>query len=163
MPVLHGTDLFKDGHSHMHGTLAGLFTVIDGQGDEVDQGTMVRYLQEMSWFPTAYLGANITWTAVDDHAADVTLRVNDRAVSGRLFFDDNGRLLTFSAQRYGDFGGTFSMQTWTTPTSEYATFGGLRIPAGGMGVWQLPEGDFSYVNVRLTEVVYNEPVEGLQR
>jgi len=30
---------------------------------------MLRYLDEMTWFPTAFLGDNITWQAVDGGAA----------------------------------------------------------------------------------------------
>jgi hypothetical protein len=43
--------------------------------------------------------------------------------------------------------------------TEYARFGGLNIPAGGRGVWRLPTGDFPYIDVRLTDVVYNQPVD----
>jgi hypothetical protein len=159
LPLMFGTDSYKAGHSHMHGKLAGLFTVVDGQGDEVDQGTAVRYLQEMTWFPTAYLGDNITWQAVDDHAADVTLHDNGKSFTARMYFDDAGRLLTFVAQRYGEFNGSYSVKTWTTPVTEYAELGGLRLPIAGLGVWQLPSGDFPYVNVRLTELEYNVPIE----
>ncbi len=159
VPMMFGTDTYKSGHSHMHGELLGLFTVVDGQGDEVDQGTMVRYLQEMTWFPIAYLGENITWEAVDDHAADVTLHDNGKSVSGRMYFDDAGRLLSFHARRYGEFNGQYAIQTWTTPTTEYGRFCDLRLPVAGLGVWQLPEGDFPYVDVHLTSVEYNQPVE----
>lgn len=159
IPLLFGTDVYKAGHSHMHGKLAGLFTVVDGCGDEVDQGTMVRYLQEMTWFPTAYLGKNITWQAVDDHAADITLHDNGKSVTGRMYFDDAGRLLTFTAQRYGAFNGRYSINTWTTPTTAYGVFCGLHLPVVGMGVWQLTTGDLPYVDIRLTSVEYNQPIE----
>ena len=159
LPLMFGSDTYKAGHSHMHGKLMGLFTVVDGRGDEVDQGTMVRYLQEMAWFPIAYLGENVTWQAVDDHAADVTLHDNGKSVTARMYFDDAGRLLTFIAQRYGEFKGGFSINTWTTPTTEYGVFAGLKLPVKGLGVWQLPTGDFPYVDVRVTQVEYNQPIE----
>jgi hypothetical protein len=159
LPLMFGSDTYKAGHSHMHGKLAGLFTVVDGRGDEVDQGTMVRYLQEMMWFPIAYLGENITWQAVDEHAADVTFHDNGRSVTARMYFDDSGRLLTFIAQRYGEFNGRYSINTWTTPIVEYGVFCGLNLPAVGLGVWQLPTGDFPYVEVRLADIEYNQPIE----
>lgn len=161
LPLLFVSDTYKAGQGHMHGILAGLFTVVDGRGVEVDQGTMVRYLQEMTWFPIAYLGENITWQAVDDHAADVTLHDNGKSVTARMYFDDAGRLLTFIAQRFGEFNGRFSINTWTTPTTEYGTFCGLNLPASGLGVWQLPTGDFPYVDVRLTHIEYNQAIEAL--
>jgi hypothetical protein len=159
LPLMSGSDIYKAGHSRMIGKVAGLFTVVDGSGDEVDQGTMVRYLQEMTWFPTGYLGANITWEAVGDHAADVTLYDHGQSVTARMYFDDNGRLLTFIAQRYGDFNGQYAMHTWATPVIDYAEFNGLKLPAGGMGVWQLPAGDLPYVDVQPIEIVYNQPIE----
>jgi hypothetical protein len=158
LPLMFGSDVYKAAHSHMHGKLLGLFTIVDGQGDEVNQGTMVRYLQEMTWFPTAYLGKNITWQPVDNHAADVTLHDSGKSVTARMYFDDVGRLLTFIAQRYGEFNGSYSIKTWTTPTTEYGKFCGLNIPIAGLGVWQLPSGDFPYVDVRLTEIEYNQPI-----
>lgn len=159
VPFMFATDTYKDGHGHMLGKVLGLFTVVDGQSAEIDQGIIVRYLQEMMWFPSAYLGENIVWQAVDDHAAEVTLTDSGMSVSGRMYFDDAGRLLTFVARRYGDFNGKTEMRTWSAPTTDYATFSGLRLPAGGMGVWQLPAGDLSYVDVRLTTVEYNQPIE----
>jgi hypothetical protein len=155
VPLLSGRDTYQAGHSHMRGKLAGLVTVVEGAGEEVDQGTMVRYLQEMCWFPVAYLGTNITWDEVDDHAADVTLHDSGKSVTGRMYFDDEGRMLTFIARRYGDFNGTYAMHTWTTPMTEYACFNGLTIPVVGRGVWRLPTGDLPYIDVRLTEVEYN--------
>lgn len=159
LPILSGNDIYKAGHSHMSGKLAGLLTVIDGKGEEIDQGTMVRYLQEMTWFPIAYLGDNITWTPVDDHCAEVTLTDSGKTVSARMFFDDSGRLLSFVARRFGDFKEGFVVNTWATPTTEYATFCDLKLPAAGIGVWQLPSGDFPYVNIHLTSVEYNVMVE----
>jgi hypothetical protein len=158
MPFMFATDTYRDGHNHMLGKVAGLFTVVDGRGKEVDQGTMVRYLQEMSWFPAAYLGKNIRWQAVDDHAADVTLYDGGKQVTGRMYFDDSGRMLSFAAQRYGKFGGQFAMNTWTTPMTEYAEINGMNIPIAGRGVWLSPSADFAYIDVRVQELVYNEPV-----
>jgi hypothetical protein len=159
LPFMFATDVFKNGHGHMLGKLLGLFTVVDGQGEEVDQGTMVRYLQEMTWFPTAYLGKNVIWRAVSDHAADVTFEDNGKRVTGRMYFDDMGRILTFIAQRTGEHQGRYSMNPWTTPTTEYGVFAGLNLPAGGLGVWRLPSGDFTYIDVRVKEVRYNQPIE----
>lgn len=159
LPFMFANDVYKAGNSHMQGKLAGLFTVVDGQGDEINQGSMVRYLQEMTWFPSAYLGENITWVAVSDHAADVTFQDQGMQVTGRMYFDDDGRLLTFTAQRYGQFDGKYLVRTWATPMTEFGVFNGLRVPIAGIGVWQLPEGDLPYVKVRVTRIEYNQPIE----
>lgn len=155
LPFMSAQDVYQDGHSRMLGKLFGLFTVVDGQGEAVDQGAMVRHLQEMMWFPTAYLEDSIRWQAVDDHAADVTFTAFGKSVTGRMFFDDEGRQLSFAAQRYGDFGRTYTIRTWTTPVTEYGHFGGLNLPAAGAGVWVLPEGDLSYISVRMRDCFFS--------
>jgi hypothetical protein len=132
---------------------------VEGHGAEINQGAMVRYLQEMAWFPAAYLSDYITWHAVDDHAADVTFHDMGKQVSGRMYFDDAGRMLTFCAQRYGDIAGQSALYTWSTPMTEYALCAGLNLPVAGLGVWRLPGGDFPYINIRITEIEYNQPLE----
>ena len=77
----------------MFGKVAGLFKVVDFRGEELNQGTMLRYLNEMTWFPIALLSDYITWQAVDDRAVDVTFTDCGKSVSARLFFGDDGRLL----------------------------------------------------------------------
>lgn len=158
LPLLSGSDTYKDGHGHMFGRMAGLFTIFDARGPEMDQGTMVRYLQEMIWFPTAFLGENITWAAVSDHAADVTFHDGGRSVSARLYIDDEGRLLTFRAERYAEKGGDFVMRVWTTPMAEYGLRGGLNLPVRGQAVWHMPEGDLTYADLTLGEIVYNQQI-----
>lgn len=156
IPFMFGSDTYKNGHSRMIGKLLSLFTVVDGHGDEVDQGTMARYLQEMIWFPTAYLSDYVTWQAVDDHVADATFTAYGKSITGRMFFDDTGRFLNFSTRRYGEFAGNYEINTWTTPTTVYREFSGFNLPAAGSVVWQLPEGDFPYVEYQLEDVVYDD-------
>ncbi len=158
LPLMNAVDRFKDGHGHMLGKVAGLFTVVDGRGPEVDQGSMVRYMQEATWFPIAYLGERFSWQPVNDHCADLTFCDCGKTVSARVYFDDVGRMVNFEAQRYGEFGGTFQMRTWTVPTTVYAPMAGLRLPTEGVGVWLLPEGDLSYIDVHTTMVEYNQPI-----
>lgn len=157
LPLLSACDTYKDGQGHMFGKLAGMITVFDARGKELLQGTMLRYLQEMMWFPTAYLSDYVTWEAVDDHAADVTYNFGSESVIGRMFFDDDGRMLNFVASRYREKQGTYSLDTWSTPITEYGVFAGLRLPIRGEAIWQLPEGDLSYIKLHLTGIAYNVP------
>ena len=75
-----------------------------------------------------------------------------KTVRARMCFDDECRLLSFIAQRYRERQGSYTLNTWATPTTEYGTF-------AGWGVWYLPESDLPYVKVRITEMVYNQPIE----
>ncbi len=154
LPLMYGQDTYKDGQGHMFGKLAGLFTIFDVHDEKLLQGTMMRYLQEMTWFPIGYLNDYIGWQPVDDHAADVTFTYGGKSVQARMYFDDEGRLLTFIAQRYREH----TLDTWATPVTQYGTFGGLRVPIAGWGVWYLPEGDLPYIKVDITEIHYNQPI-----
>ena len=158
LPLLRAKDRYENGHGHMFGKLAGLFTVFDVRGEELDQGTMLRYLNEIIWFPTAFLGENISWEEVDDHSARVTFNDWDKSVSATMFFDDIGRLTNFTTMRYREIDGDFSLDPWSTPITSYGELAGLNLPVRGQAIWNLPSGDLPYADLEITEVEYNSAV-----
>lgn len=160
LPLVSARDTYKAGRGHMFGKMAGLLTIFDERGEAYDQGSMMRYLSEMIWFPIAFLGENIAWQAVDDHCAQVTLTDSGRSLSGRLFFDDVGRPTNFTTARYFRKGkGDLQLEDWSTPITEYGLRGGLNLPVRGQAVWKLASGDYPYWDGLITEVEYNGPVE----
>jgi hypothetical protein len=157
LPLFSANDSYRDGQGHMYGKAAGLFTIFDERGEELTFGTQMRYLSEMIWFPIGYLGQNVTWTAVDDRSADVSLTDHGRSVSGRMFFDELGRPATFETMRYWETNGEFILTPWHTPIMEWGRRGGLNIPVRGQVYWELPEGKLTYGDFTIVEVIYNQP------
>lgn len=157
--IVKGSDTYKAGHGHMFGKIAGLYTIFDARGEELDQGTMMRYLNEAAWFPTALLSDYITWQAVDDRSFDVTFTDYGKSVTARFIIDDEGRLLNFVAKRYRENKGTYTYETWMTPMTEWGTLAGLNLPIRGGAVWKLSSGDEPYIDVKVTELEYNVPIE----
>ncbi|MBI5563282.1 MAG: hypothetical protein HY870_00185 [Chloroflexi bacterium] len=157
--LMRGGDTYQNGHGHMFGKVAGVFTIFDARGPEIDQGTRMRYLNEMTWFPIALLSDYITWQAVDDQAFDVTYTDHGQSVTARFFIAPDGRLINFSAMRYREHKGAYTYDRWDTPMTEWGQLGGLNLPICGQAVWKLPGGDLPYVDIKLTKIVYNEPVE----
>jgi len=157
--MVSGSDTYKAGRGHMFGKVAGLFTIFDARGDELDQGTMMRYLNEMTWFPVALLSDYVTWKAVDDHSFDATFTDHGKSVSARFFVDQAGRLNNFVTKRYRESNGTYTLDTWTTPMMEHGRLAGLNLPVRGQAVWKLPGGDLPYADFTLTSVEYNVPIE----
>jgi hypothetical protein len=155
LPLIRAQDKYESGQGHMFGKVAGLFTIFDLRGKELDQGTMLRYLNEMMWFPGAFLGENISWQSVDDYSAEVTFTDHGKSVSARMFFDKVGRLTNFTAMRYREIGGKFSLDPWSTPISSYGTLAGLNLPVRGQAVWNLPSGDLEYADLEIAEIQYN--------
>ena len=155
LPLLRARDTYVDGHGHMSGKLAGLITIFDVRGEQLDQGALLRYLSEMIWFPTAFLGDNISWESVDDHTAQVTLSDQGKSVSGLMHFAADGKVTNFTTQRYREVDDDFSLDPWSTPIGRYRTMAGLNLPVTGKAMWSLPSGDLDYIELEITELVYN--------
>jgi len=107
VPILRATDRYVNGKGHMFGKLAGVITVFDVQGEKLDQGSMLRYLSEMIWFPIAFLGDNIIWESRDANSAYVTFTDYGKSVRGIMCFDEEGRFTNFTTQRYREMDGDF--------------------------------------------------------
>jgi hypothetical protein len=157
--MVSGSDTYKAGHGHMFGKVAGLYTIFNARGPELDQGTMMRYLNEMTWFPIALLNDYVTWQAVDDRSFDVTFTDCGKSVTARCIVDEMGRLTNFVTKRYRENKGSYTFDTWTTPLTEYGKLAGLNLPIRGQAVWKLSTGDLPYADLKLTEIEYNGPIE----
>jgi hypothetical protein len=158
LPLLRAKDTFLDGSGRMLITAAGLVPIVDSTGPELDQGEMLRFLSEMMWFPTAFLGANVSFESRDDDSTRVSLTHGGRTATGTIFVDADGKVTKFEADRYhpGDSGKP-SLQRWSTPVDEYGEFNGLRIPVRVRAVWHLPTGDLEYIRITITELLYDPP------
>jgi len=66
-------------------------------------------------------------------------------------------MINFVAQRYFTVNGKYSLETWSTPISEYGEINGIRLQVKGEGVWKLSSGDFPYIRLEITDIQYNNP------
>lgn len=121
----------------------------------MDQGSMMRYLSEMMWFPAAFLEDNICFQAIDAASVRVTLTDQGKTATGTLFFDSAGRLTSFVARRYAIVGKRSDLRTWSVPVTGYGEFEGLKLPARVKAVWKLAEGDLEDIDVAITDLRYN--------
>jgi hypothetical protein len=153
-PVARARDMYAEGAGRLLVKAASLWPVVDASGEQMDQGEMVRYLSEMTWFPAAFLAGDISFQAVDDSSARVTLTDHGRTVTATMFFDQQGRVTDFVAKRYRTADSS-DLDTWSAPVTGYGEFEGLRLPASGKAIYKLPDGDFEYINVTLTELRYD--------
>lgn len=158
LPLLRAVDQYASGHGHMLGKLAGIYTLFDERGEELDQGAMLRYLSEMIWFPIAFLHENITWEAIDDGCAQVTLTDGEESVSGKLIIDSEGRPINFSAMRYREDKGNYSLDAWSTPITDYDERAGLMLPVRGQAMWHLETGPLCYIELEIGEIEYNRSI-----
>ena len=133
-----------------------LFTIANSSGKDLDQGAMMRFLNEMMWFPSGSLGKNISFEPIDANSVRVTLKDMGKSVTATMYFDDEGKLTNFIAPRYRDMGNSkFELENWSTPIREYGKFEGSKLPMKGSGVWNLKEGDLEYIDLTVTDLKYN--------
>ena len=156
LPLVRVRDFYMEGRGNILVKVLSLFTVANSAGKEMNQGAMMRYLNEMMWFPSAFLGENVSFESIDANSARVTLRDTGKSVTAIMYFDDEGKLTNFTAPRYRDMGSNkFELENWSTPIREYGEFEGLKLPLKGAGVWNLREGDLEYIDVTVTDLKYN--------
>lgn len=148
LPVVRARDMYRAGGGHMLIKVASAFTVADAKGEELDQGEMMRYLNEMMWFPSAFLADNVSFEALDATSARVTLTDHGRRVTATLLFDADGRLSEFEGRRYADG----VLETWSVPVTAYGELAGLNLPTRCKAVWKLARGDEDYIEVTVTEL-----------
>ncbi len=156
LPMVRVRDSYMEGRGRMLIKALSLFTIGNSAGEEMDQGAMMRYLNEMMWFPSAFLEKNISFEPIDANSARVTLKDMGKSVTATMYFDDEGKFTNFIAPRYRDIGNNkFELENWSTPIREYGEFEGLKLPLKGSGVWNLKEDDLEYINLTLTDLKYN--------
>ena len=148
-----GRDKFMEGHGNMLIKPLYLFKAANSSGAEVDQGTLIRYLAEMAWFPQAALSPYITWHSTNNSEAIATITFGGVTASGIYYFDEEGRITGFEAQRYGDFGGSYRKETWSVKTRDYKSFNGITIGNVSEVTWRLAEGDFHWLNMEILNVI----------
>ncbi len=158
-PLLYftGRDKYFQGEGKMQIKVLSVIPVVDAKGMEMDQGTMLRYLAEMAWFPTAALNDYIKWEEIDANSARVTMSYKGVTDSGIYTFDENGDVVSFFAKRYREENGRYLLDTWGGVTKGYNEFNGIRISSKTDVIWKLKTGDFNWFQCEITDIEYNKP------
>ena len=111
------TDEYCDGKGSLAVRLPSLVRVSTARGPGIDQGSLLRYLAEMCWFPSAYLSDHIQWQPLNGSSARATMSYGGASASAVLHVNEAGRLTNLVAQRYQD--SSRQMAEWSTPIDDY--------------------------------------------
>lgn len=155
VPVVEVHDQYINGKGAMYARAAGFFTVADARGPEIDEGSQVRLLSEMVWFPSAFLNANIIFKPVNDSTFIVILHDHGRDVQVTMLVDPQGRLQQLHTKRYYAHDGSFSLEEWQVDMQEYGVRNGCNIPVKCTVAWKLKQGDLVYATINVGEVSVN--------
>jgi hypothetical protein len=152
-----GRDKYVDGKGFLLIKALGWFAVADAKGPDVDQGTMLRYLAEICWFPAAALDDCIRWREIDSLSAEATMSYAGVTASGIFRFDGSGDLKGFEARRYYHRETGSTLEDWVVQIEPegYTEFEGVRVPARSAVTWRLKDGDFTWFKLQITDIRYN--------
>jgi hypothetical protein len=157
LPIV-GLHKYADAKAVMLIKLAGLITVADGKGEEMNQGETVTVLNDMCMLaPASLIDERIQWESIDSLTVKATFTNNDCKVSALLYFNDKGELINFVSddRYYSPTGKTYQKVRWSTPVKEYKDYNGIKLSSGGEAVWSFPEGDYCYAKVAINGIEYN--------
>jgi hypothetical protein len=135
---------------------AGLVTVVDAHGPEMNQSETVTMLNDMFFLaPGALLDADIRWEARPDGGVKATFANAGQTVSALVSFDANGDLRDFvSNDRYQSDGKVYKLLPWSTPVEDFRDFGGIRLAGKGEARWRDPSGEWAYAEFFIERISY---------
>lgn len=149
------TDQLSDGHGTMSIKLLSAIPLGNTRGPEMDQGSLVRYLCEIIWFPTAWLSEFIEWQAIDASTVKATMHNKGISVSAVLTVNEQGQPTHLSADRYMEDHGHYRLTPWSAECSEFREVSGIYIPTHFDVAWHLPAGDFTWLRADISEIEYD--------
>jgi hypothetical protein len=149
-------DSYLAGQGVMRGALAGLLPVVDQHGTpEMAAASLVRYLAEVAWLPTALLPCEgVQWTPIDDTSARATLTDGPTSVWLDVHFGEHGEIDEVSTMRHRDVKGTPVLTPWIGHFSDYGNRDGMMIPLAGEVEWLVAGERLPYWRGRIVEASY---------
>ncbi len=150
-----GRDKYIQGHGNMLIKALGLFPVADAKGPAIDQGSLLRNLAEICWFPAAALREYIQWEPLDSLSAKATMTNGGISASGIFRFTPAGDMESFEAKRYYDRKEGATLEDWLVTMKGYKVFNGVRIGHQSEVTWKLKTGDYTWLKLEITEIHYN--------
>jgi hypothetical protein len=153
-----GRDKLVKGNAEMKMKLLSVIDIVNERNNEkINSGSMIRYLAEICWFPSAAIQPYIEWQTIDSVSASATLAIAEKKVHGIFHFSNEGDLLQFTAERYRGSDDKATPETWIVECLEYREFNGIRIPYRCDVTWREAAGDFTWLRLQITAIDYNIP------
>jgi hypothetical protein len=148
-------DMTSGGKGSMRVLLDDTVTLADARGPALDQGSALRLLAEMPWYPTALFDSRfVTWEPIDDARARSTLTIDGTTVSGVFEFGPDGLPAHMTGQRFTDRG---DLVPWGGVYRDYRRVSGMLVPFEVEVSWQLESGPFTYAHWMIESMEYDEP------
>ena len=137
-----------------------LVPMVNSAGPEMDRAETVTMFNDLCVLaPAALVDAPVRWQEVDGRRVRGVFTNGVQTVTADLLFDDDDLVDFVSDDRMATTpdGKNFTPRRWSTPISDYRSFGTRRVGARGDAHWHAPapEGEFSYLEFILDDIAYN--------
>ncbi len=146
-------DRFAHGRGLLDAKLFGTLSMAHDAGPDTDVGEAQRYLAEIAWVPQAIaLNPELQWRSTGRQRLELGAFINGARAVVTLSLDAEGDIVSAFARRPRQVGAKSVLTPWGGVFSNYAEFGGLRVPTHAEVWWDLPEGRFVYWRGDVIEV-----------
>ena len=149
-------DSFVDGAGASRVSLFSVPIAGDADRPEVNSASLLRYLAEAVWYPTALLPADsLEWTALSDRKALATLTTAGLTVSLEFWFSDTHEVAAiFAPKRWRKSGRDYVQTAWEGHFTDYTERGGMLVPAAAEVGWHI-SGEWRKVwTGRIVDAIY---------
>jgi hypothetical protein len=105
------------------------------------------------------LSTFITWEEINDTMAKATMSYKGTKGSGTFFFNEEGEIVKYSAMLFKDIEHDSKRHEWILTVDEYGVFESIKIPSKMKATWKLEEGNWTWLDLQIIDVKYNETVK----
>lgn len=153
-----GIHLYKDGTAIMRMIFAGMFTILDTKGPELNQSETVTVFVDMCCLaPATLISKNIQWETIEPLKVKAKFINGKNKISAIMVFNEKGELIKVTSNdRYEtNDGKIYKPCPWSAPVSTYRTMNGFRLPTTAEEIFNRSDSDFCYAEFTLKEIEYN--------
>jgi hypothetical protein len=136
-------------------SLLSLYNIVDAQGEQYDQGELLRWLGESILYPTNLLpGERLQWFAIDAQTAKLIFSYNGFSLFFIATFNEAGEITQLETKRYMN---KTKQETWVIKLAGYKEMNTVLVPSTVEVLWRLEKGDFPYAKFNIKKIVYDKP------
>ncbi|PSL07248.1 DUF6544 family protein [Cecembia rubra] len=158
MPLVftYGRDRFIQGEGEMLIKLLSFLPVAkDGPNPKINESALQRYIGELVWYPSACTLDQFKWREIDENTAEATMSYLQTEGSGIFEFDEEGKLIRFTAMRYMGSGEDAVKMEWFVQVLAHREFDGIILPSQCTATWRLESGDWTWAEFEVDKVIFN--------
>ena len=147
-------DRYLHGHGNM--LIKSIYTIpiANSRVPEIDQGSLMRFLAEIIWFPSAALATYIRWDYLSETSATATIDDGVSSVSGVFTFHPNGDVKSFEGLRYRDVNYHYALEKWKIDVKGYRVFGSVRIANRAEVSWENNGETFTWLKLEISKLKF---------